>query len=240
MISALLYAAIVNVNTVDLVGQTARQIHETTQDLDSIFTFPMHHYDEERDKFIASKKKLSSAENLKYIIKTIKEKNIRSPRILSTYASMKSLLKRNPKLLQELIELLRTLVSDEAHNTTGVIGTILNELFMDREHDNPNAKVHILATATPDRRNVSLRNKHHVMVDIKMQECFEDGTLIFPTFKGAGNAYLPARDNIPVKRKISNVELETSGKFVDENGRPIREVLIDNYIEEKKKFPYLP
>lgn len=36
------------------------------------------------------------------------------------------------------------------------------------------------------------------------------------------------------------MELETSGKYIDENGRPIREVLADEYVKQKDKFPYCP
>lgn len=126
-------------------------------------------------------------------MKDIKQQNIQNPVIGSTYASLKSLFKNNRALLDKLIEFLRMLVSDEGHETMGNVGTEMKEYFMDRDHGNPHGKIHIMLTATPDRRKKSLKHMYHEIISINLQECFEDEILIRPGFDGVGKAYLPIK-----------------------------------------------
>lgn len=103
--------------------------------------------------------------------------------IVATYASLKSIFKDNPHLLERLKNLISTLVSDEAHHTTGAVASDMIDYFMDKETGKKTDKLHIKLTATPDRKNVSLRENNHMIIDIRLQECVDDGTLILPTFK---------------------------------------------------------
>lgn len=211
-------------------------LYESGYTLDQLFSIPQHVYNPQTYRFEPKGNK-SAANLLTEILAYIKENNIENAVISCTYASLKSLYKNYRELLDQLNALLGDYVSDEAHNTTGSLGSEMKEYFMERDKGNPSGKIHQLMTATPDRARHSLRDVHHTMINIKLQECFEDGTLVRPGFRGVGNSYLPTAERT---RLPSNMQLETSGKYIDENGRPIREVVADRYVEEKEKFPYCP
>lgn len=166
--------------TVDLVAQNMRQIYESGYSLDQIFSIPPHKYNPENGRFEKSGNK-SAAAALADILKEIKEKDIKSPIIVATYASLKSIYRNYPKLMDQLKDILDFYVSDEAHETTGPVGSDMKIYFMDRENeDHSHDKFHMLLTATADRKNMSLFDIHHEMISIKLQECFEDEILVRP------------------------------------------------------------
>ncbi len=234
---ALQLAAVLKAPTVDLTAQNLTQLVETWYENEAIFSIPSMEYDETEHTF----KKLwncTAKETLEHILEEIKEKLIDNPVVWSTYASLKSLFKNSPDLLDQLNHIAKVYISDEAHETMGNVWKAMKEYFMDREHGNPYGKMHILLTATPDRRKKSLKDSYHEIISIKLQECFEDEILIRPWFDGVGKAYLPIRGGI--EKKPSVHEIESSWKFIDSTWRPIREVVVDKYAELLKKHVYFP
>lgn len=237
ILNALQLAAVLKAPSVDLTAQNLNQLIETWYDKEAIFSIPEWYYDEKEDLYKITKMN-SAAVTLEEILTEIKEKLIDNPIVWSTYASLKSLFKNSPELLDKLNQIAKIYVSDEGHETMGNIWNALKEYFMDREHGNPHGKIHILLTATPDRRKKSLRDQYHEIISIKLQECFQDQILTRPWFEWVGKAFLPIRWGL--EKKPSAYEIESSGKFIDSTGRPIREVIVDKYAELLEKFVYFP
>ncbi len=227
-------STIIAVPRVSLISQTLRQLHDTWFSTEQIFSIPSYSYNEDNDHF--ERDKTNTSKNyLTSILKTIREKKIENFVIVSTYDSLKSLYKDQKILLDELIKLTEIIISDEAHHTTWNLVSEMIDTLVQRDSDDQ--KLHVLLTATPDRKTISLRNMYYEAVSIRLQECVNDKVLILPSFQWVGKAYLKRNET---DQKLTDAQIEQVVGFETKEWKPIHEALFDKYIELKEIHKYLP
>ncbi len=164
--------------------------------------------------------------------------------IILTYHGFNQLAKSHFGVLKSIFAQVNCIISDEWHKSlwekTQSHFTSLSEEDTESEDgseiDKAEAiiseiakkKLHLYFTATPGLTNKNVLEYARPFYMGKIQDAVNDGTLILPTARLLGHAYATRPNDDDTTKDYEKY------RYFDEDGKVFDEVLIDEYVEEKK------
>lgn len=182
---------------------------------------------------------------------------------IMTYQSLVTMCKKKPEIGELIRQHFDVIIQDEAHrglgDSTKAITTTLTdenqeaqdikdgeESALEKEEDEAGEIIGHLGdryeykfTATPDLLAKSVADDGNYIHYSTFEDAVRTGAIVLPQYASVGKAYLA--DSDLVKWTTTDIEnLSEHDAFVDEEGIPISDKIIDAYIEKKKKHGALP
>lgn len=173
-------------------------------------------------------------------------------KVIMPYQSMLSLYRNHPDVLQRLLSKMFLIVSDEGHRalgekTTSVLKDLDKQELLSIEEERLIESLvdqgdlhHMSFTATPKLalKDVCSTYGIEMVHEVKMQNLFEDKTLVLPTEEVVGKAILNVDTDKDV-RKLSNKDIASfidEGRYIMEDGSSVINTVLQAFLNKKNEL----